>query len=183
VAVFAAAPLQTFPALWGAKYLVLAFAVRQESVGRYLWIPLALFDVATVVFGDLASRQRRAAGAPPRLLFGIATVLAAATALLRYAVTPMQGMAIMSIGIVGAGGMYTLIVADLLAHTKSDRVGRTSGYLPAAQSLAVVIASPLIGASVHASASYAPSALGLGLWTLPGAAAWLLWRTRRGDVA
>jgi hypothetical protein len=71
VAIFAVAPVFSFPQTWGAKYLVRAFAVDQGDVGDYLWFPPLVFDLVAILFGDLASRQRRAEGVPPRMLFAV----------------------------------------------------------------------------------------------------------------
>src|SRR5215212_4629012 len=77
VAIFAAAPIFGFVNGWGAKYLNHTFGVSQEHVGHYLWLPPLVFDTGAILFGDLASRQRRPEGAPPRLLFAIAVPLCA----------------------------------------------------------------------------------------------------------
>jgi hypothetical protein len=68
-----------------------------------------------------------------------------------------------------------------LANTEQSRVARTVSFLPAAQSLALIVASPLVGISVKASSSYAPIAIWLGLWTIPGALLWIAWSGRAAD--
>jgi len=176
VAVFAAAPVFSFAQTWGAKFLAKTFAVAQGDVGHYLWLPPLALDAGAVLFGDLASRQRRAAGVPPRALFAAATALAAVLAFLSVADTPWAAMAILALGTAGGGAMYTLITADLLARMPTGSVSFAGGILAGAQSVALFIANPLIGRAVDQRGSYGAIAIVLGLWALPGGLAWLLWR-------
>ncbi len=178
VAVFAAAPITGFAIAWGAKYLVRTFGVTQSDVGHYLWLPMVGFDVAAVVFGDLSSRQNRAPGEPPRLLFGIAAVLASSLTLLPLATSAWMAMGIIGIAMAGAGALYTLSSSDLLTRVPPGRVALASSVLAASQSLVLIIANPLIGLSVTHFESYAPASVALGLWVIPGCAIWLFWRPR-----
>lgn len=174
--VFAAAPIFSFAQTWGAKYLVRAFDMKQGQVGHYLWLPPLLFDAIAILFGDLASRQRRAAGAPPRMLFAIGIVFAVALAYLPFATTPWAAMVSMGISMAGGGVMYTLITADLLGRMPPTKVSFAGGIMAGAQSLALIIANPLIGRAVDHLHNYNAVAFGLSLWALPGALAWLAWR-------
>jgi MFS transporter, ACS family, hexuronate transporter len=176
IAVFAVAPVFSFPQIWGAKYLVGTFALAQGDVGHYLWLPPLMLDGGAVLFGDLASRQRRAEGAPPRMLLAVGAVLASCFALLPLATSPWQGMLILGVAGAGAGTMYTLVTSDLLARMPPGSVSFTGGILAGAQSLALIIMNPLIGRAVDRLHSYDAVGIALGLWVIPGSLAWLLWR-------
>jgi ACS family hexuronate transporter-like MFS transporter len=173
IAVFAAAPVIGFMQVWGAKYLVRTFAVTQGDVGDYLWMPPLVFDAGALLFGDLASRLRL-----PRTLFGIALFLATAIALVPLATTPWQAMAILGFAAAGAGGLYTIITADMLSRMPPGSVSFAGGLLAGGQSLALIVVNPLIGWSVGRLGSYDVATIGLGLWVLPGSMLWLLWRPR-----
>jgi ACS family hexuronate transporter-like MFS transporter len=175
-AITAAAPVIGFDYTWGAKYLVKTFHVEQRDVGGYLWLPPLVFDAAAVLFGDLASRQRRGEGVPPRLLLSVGVVLAAAPLILPLAATPWQSMAMLSAGMAGAGVMYTLVTADMLARMPPGSTSFAAGILAGSQSLALIICNPLIGRAVDAYGSYDVVCICLGLWALPGGVIWLLWR-------
>jgi ACS family hexuronate transporter-like MFS transporter len=176
VAIFAAAPIFGFVLGWGAKYLNRTFDVAQADVGGYLWLPPLAFDLGAVVFGDLASRQRREEGAPPRLLFAIAIPLAACLGGLPSAASPWEATALMGVAMAGGGGLYTLVTADLLSRMPAPSVSFASGIMAGAQSLALIIMNPLVGAAVDRLESYEGPALALGAWVLPGSLIWLLWR-------
>lgn len=177
VAIFAAAPIFGFVFAWGTLYLTRTFDVPQADVGRYLWLPPLAFDLGAVAFGDLASRQRRAEGAPPRLLFALAIPLAVAgLGLLPLATTPWEALALMGLAMAGSGGMYTLVTADLLSRVPPGSVSFAGGIMAGAQSLAMIIMNPLVGAVVDRFDSYDVPAQGLALWVLPGALLWLAWR-------
>jgi ACS family hexuronate transporter-like MFS transporter len=173
--VFAAAPVFGFAQVWGAKYLVLTFKLTQAEVGHYLWMPPLMFDLAAVLFGDLASRQRRLAGAPPRLLFAVGIVFAAALGFLSRADTPWQSMWVMGVAMAGGGIMYTLITSDMLARMPPGSVSFAGGVLAGAQSLALIIANPVIGRVIDHVHSYDTIGFGLAGWAMPGALIWLAW--------
>jgi MFS transporter, ACS family, hexuronate transporter len=177
-AIAATAPVFGFALGWGAKYLVRAFEVTQGDVGRYLWLPPLMFDAGAIGFGDLASRLRRAPGAPPRLLFTVALVLASMLAALPLATSPWQAVLIIGVAMAGGGAIYTLANADLLGRVPRESVSFAAGTVAGAQSLALVIVNPLIGASVDARGTYTVAVVAIALWTLPGGIAWLLIRPR-----
>jgi MFS family permease len=173
-AIFSAAPLVGFAQGWGAKYLQLTFDIKQGAVGHYLWLPPLAFDLGAIGFGDLAARLRGGV----RALFGFAMLLGAALVLLPLAGTPWQAMAIAAVTLAGAGGLYTLTTSDLLSRSSAQTVSFTGGVIAGAQSLALIIMSPIIGASVEATGSYTNAAITLGVWVVPGSLIWLVWRPR-----
>ncbi len=177
-AILAVAPVFALGLSWGAKYLARTFDVAQEDVGHYLWMPPLLFDAAAVLAGDLASRQVRAPGAPPRLLFGAGIVLTLVICLLPIATTPWQAMTFMGVAMAGGGIVYTLTLADALARVPPGAVSFAGGTVASAQSVAQIIANPLIGASVDATHSYDIAALVLAAWVLPGCLVWMLVKPR-----
>ncbi|HET9482659.1 MAG TPA: hypothetical protein VFO79_01775, partial [Xanthomonadales bacterium] len=177
-AIFAAAPIFGFALGWGAKYLHRTFGTPQAEVGHYLWLPPLMFDAGAILFGDLASRQQRAPGQPPRLLYAIAIPIAASLALLPYATSEWTAMVVVGAAMAGGGGLYTLTTADLLARVPAGSVSFAGGLMAGAQSLALVIVNPLIGWSVDTHGNYDLVAWTLGAWAIPGSIIWLAWRPR-----
>jgi hypothetical protein len=173
--VIAAAPVFSFSQIWGAKYLVRTFGLEQGDVGNYLWLPPVLFDLGAVLFGDRASRQRRPEGAPPRGLYAIGIVLAVVLGTLPLAATPWQSMWIMGIAMGGSGALYTLITSDLLGRMPAGSVSFAGGVMACAQSMALIISSPLIGRAVDKLGDYDAIGIALAIWVIPGSLIWLLW--------
>ena len=172
----AAAPIFGFALGWGAKYLHRTFGVAQAEVGHYLWLPPLAFDAGAILIGDLASRQRRPHGAPPRLLFASSIGPAASLALLPLAETPWHAVALLGTAMAGGGALYTLITSDLLARMPAGSVSFASGIMAGAQSLALIVLNPLIGLAVDHTQSYAGVTVAVGLWAIPGSLIWLAWR-------
>lgn len=175
-AIVAAAPVFGFPQAWGSKYLVRTFGLTQGDVGHYLWLPPLFFDAGAILFGDLASRQRRAEGVPPRALYGVGVVLASCIAVVPLAATPWQAMIITGVSVAGCGAMYTLPTADLLARMPPGSVALAGGIMACAQSLVFTIGNPIIGRAVDRLGDYDSICVAIGMWAIPGAVIWLLWR-------
>lgn len=171
--IVAAAPVLGFVQSWGSKYLVRTFQLEQGQVGHYLWLPPLMYDVFAVGFGDLASRRRRATETSPRLLYTIAMALAASMALIPYADSAWTAMVIFGFTMGGGGALYTLVTSDLLAKMPAGSVSFAGGILAGAQSLAFVIANPLIGRAVDRLHSYDDVTRVLGAWVIPGSLLWL----------
>ena len=177
--VVASAPAISFVILWSSKFLVRTYGLSPVDVGRYLWIPPLCYDLGSVLFGDLSSRRARRNsfdGSPDRGLVAVAAGLTACIALMPRMATPAGAMAVASLGLVGGAGLYALLTNDLFARVAPTHVSTGGGFCAMAQSLAIIVAMPLVGASVQAQGNYRRAALYLGLWALPGAAAWILWR-------
>lgn len=175
-AIFAVAPLFGIALAWGAKYLHATFGIQQADVGHYLWLPPLVFDVAAILFGHLASKQQRAAGAPPRTLFAIGMLLAASLVLLPWMTDPWHAVYLVGIAMAGGGIVYTLATADMLQRMPVGSVSFAAGAMAGSQSLALIIVNPIIGALVDHYGDYDVAAMAVGAWALPGCLAWLLWR-------
>lgn len=171
--VFASAPTIAFVLLWGSKFLVKTYGLTQSQVGHYLWLPPLFFDLGAVLFGDLASRRKD--GATPRLLLAMAMLLSLAIVFAPRATTPWGGIGIAGVALMGGGGLFALLTSDMLARVPSSAVSLAGGCTAAAQSLAYIIANPLIGRTVQKTGSYSLALTALAIWTIPGCIAWLLW--------
>jgi ACS family hexuronate transporter-like MFS transporter len=183
LAIFAIAPVSGFILTWGAKYLQAAFGVEQGDIGDYLWLPPIALDVGALGFGDLLARLHR-----PRELFVLALLLGTGIALLPMAGTPWQAVAVFALGMAGTGGMYTIATSQLLTAVPAEQVSFAGGTVAMAQSIALIIATPIMGALVDRGQHLPPTAhdlgsvaTGLGVWVLPGATAWILWRNRKPE--
>ncbi len=175
-AIFAVAPIFGIALAWGAKYLNKTFDIAQADVGRYLWLPPVVFDIAAVAFGHLASKQHRPSGAPPRALFAIGMLLAASLVLLPSMTDPWHAVYLVGISMAGGGIVYTLATADLLQRMPAGSVSFAAGAMAGAQSLALIIVNPIIGTLVDHYRDYDVAAVAVGAWALPGCLAWLVWR-------
>ena len=175
VAIFAIAPVNGFVQTWGAKYLKATHDIDQRDVGGYLWLPPLALAIGALSFGDLASRWRRAHGTSPRALYAIATAHGASLAHAPIADTPWQAIAIAAVASFGGGALYTLATSELLAQVSASVVALAGGTLAGAQSLAHIIAYPLVGRAVDHWHGYGAVTVVLGAWVLPGSIAWISW--------
>lgn len=177
-AIFAVAPIFGVALIWGPLYLAETFEVEQADIGDYLWLPPIVFDLAAILFGHLASKQDRPAGAPPRMLFAIGMVLAATLVLLPWMATTWNAVLLIGISMAGGGIVYTLATADLLQRMPPGSVSFAAGAMAAAQSLSLIIVNPLIGAAFDHYQDFDVASMAIGAWALPGCLVWLLWRVR-----
>ncbi|HEY5923288.1 MAG TPA: MFS transporter [Kofleriaceae bacterium] len=180
-AIFAVAPIFGVALAWGAVYLDKTFHIKQADIGNYLWLPPIVFDVAAILFGHLASKQHRAEGAPPRMLFAVGMLLATTLVLLPWMGSAWNAVYLVSLAMAGGGIVYTLATADMLQHMPSGSVSLAAGLMAGSQSLALIIVNPLIGASVDHFGDFDVASIAVGLWVVPGCLVWLLWRVPRGQ--
>ncbi len=179
VVVIAAAPAIAFVLLWGAKYLVRDYGLAQSDVGRYLWLPPLFFDLGALAFGDLASRRalrRGLDGTPDRALVGVAAVMAAMVGFMHQPSGPWGTMLIAAVAMAGGGALFALVTSDMLARVPPGAVSTAGGVAAAAQSLAYIVANPLIGRAVQHDGHYRAVVVALGAWVVPGCVAWVLWK-------
>ncbi len=176
VAVLFTSPLMALCFLWAAKILVLRAHVAPLSVGKYLWIPPVLFDLASIAFGALSSRRHRrgVVQSSPKALFAVAATLAVVGSIaIGRCTTPWTFVAAVSVAIAGGGAMFAMLTEDMLSRVSASRVSTASGITAASQSIAYVIANPLIGYARERTTD-ANITLVLGLLVIPGALVWLL---------
>ncbi|GAC1530134.1 MAG: MFS transporter [Polyangiales bacterium] len=181
LAVAATAPAIGLVMMWGAKYLERHHGVPQAQMGRYLFVPPLFYDLGSILAGDLASRRARKRDdprAPDRLLFLGSAALALTMILGTGAQSPSTLVVWFCVALAGYGAMFALLTADLMMRVPSSAVSTVGGLTAAAQSLALIVSSIVIGREVQSSLSFTGVVLGVSLWTVPGAAAWLLWSPR-----
>lgn len=165
---------------WSAKYMVRVWHVTQAGVAAYIWLPPLMFDLGSVAFGDLAARLARhrsnaRGGTHPLLVAASATLAVGGTLAMTVATSPWMAMGFAGVAMFGGGGTYAMITADMLARIPAHGVSTAGGWCASAQSLAFVGAHLLIGRGVDAYGGYREVLVGLALWVVPGALAWLAW--------
>jgi ACS family hexuronate transporter-like MFS transporter len=173
ILILAAAPAITMVQAWGAKYLVHDHGLTQGEVGMYLWFPPVVFDLGSILFGDLAARRRRAGNDDTRMLIAVAALLEVALAAMPFASGPVGAMALAGIALAGGGGLFALGTAEVLARVPPSAVARAGGISAAAQSVAQIVFNPAVGFAVDSLGSYQLILIATGLWVLPGAAFWI----------
>ncbi len=178
IGILATAPVIGFSLAWGAKYLNTTFAVNQEDVGHYLWLPPLLFDIGAILFGDLAQRIPRRPGTAPRGLYAIAMLCVTAMIAVPLAETPWMAIAILAVANFGSGALYALTAADTYLRVPPGSVSLAGGLIACAQSVALIIMGPLVGAVVKNYGHYDGVSIGVGLWVIPGALIWIVWNPR-----
>ena len=174
--VAAAAPITLVMLIWAAKYLVAEHGVPQRHLGQYLFLPALFFGLGSLVFGELRARstKTRASARPPRALVAQAMLLCSIFALVPFMVGPGACIAVSSVAMLGAGGLYTLATSDMLAHTPRQSVPSTTGITTFVQSLIYIAASPIIGKCVEYFGNYDWVMICSGLWVLPFTIIWLV---------
>jgi NADH:ubiquinone oxidoreductase subunit H len=133
-----------------------------------------------VAFGALASRADRRAGeiVSHVSLVGAAAVLSSSMAIVPFVHAPGLACLLTAACLAGGGGIFALLTADMLARVSPSVVSTAGGLTAAAQSLAYIVANPLVGRAVDATHSYAAVLLVLGLLVPPAVIAWALWPMR-----
>lgn len=186
--VVALSPMFAFGFLWGAKLLDRAFHVPQDEVDRFLWLPPLLFDLGSVAFGALAARwasgrprarDARERASAPRTATPVALValaLALAVGATPLAADPWQLTVLLGVAMAGGGGLFAILTADMITRVGARSAATAGGITAAAQSLAYIVANPLIGRGVDAFGSYDLVLVALSAWMVPGALVWLATR-------
>jgi hypothetical protein len=176
------APAVMFVLIWFPQFLERTFSVHENDIGKYAWMPPLFFDAGAVAFGAVASRRQRNEKSPKKQgisshadLVVVAGILAATLALLPYAQTPWRAVAIASASLAGGGALFARLTADMIARVDAAHVSTAGGITAAAQSLAYVIANPLVGSSVDHTKSFSTAAIVIGCLVLPGAIVWAMW--------
>jgi ACS family hexuronate transporter-like MFS transporter len=176
VLVIASAPMVGFVLNWLPKYLVAERHLTQAVLGKYVWLPMLCFDLGAVGFGALASRREKGLDhASHNDLVALAGLAASSVAAMPFAPGPWSAVFAASLAMIGGGGVFALVTGDMLSRVSPSRVSMAGGMTAAAQSLAYVVANPLVGAAVQRTHSYTGAVTTLGAVVLPGAVAWMMW--------
>ena len=187
VMVVFAAPSIMFGLNWSSQYLADTFALSQTSLAQYIWLPSAGFDLGAIAFGALASRaDRRAPPGEKRshvALMACAALLASSMTVMPLVHGPWLAMALTASCLAGGGGIFALLTSDMLARVHPAHVSAAGGLTAAAQSLAYIVANPLVGRAVDKSHSYGAVLLVLGAMGLPAMVAWALWPVARSPFS
>lgn len=183
--VLAGSPACAFFFLWSSLYLHDAHGVSQGDVGDYLWLPPLLLDLGAVAFGFLAGRHAAEHGAErsPLALATIAALLTGAIAAVPLAPDATSATLLFGVAMAGAGGLSAILTADVMAGVGPGLAASAGGITAAAQSVAYVIASPLIGRAVEATGHYDLALVALGAWLVPGTVVWIALRPRPGSIS
>jgi len=174
VLVIASAPAIMLVLNWGPQLLETQLGVPQRGQARYLWIPPLAFDAGAVVFGALAShRDRSRRGIVDLLILG--ALLEACLAFVAWTTAPAAGVALCALSMAGGGALYALAAGDVFAHLGIERAGVAGGLCAAAQSIAHIVAAPLVGKVLDRTHTYRDVLVVLGAIAIPGALAWTVW--------
>ncbi|UQA54779.1 MFS transporter [Polyangium aurulentum] len=176
--ILASAPAIGFLLNWGAKYLDAVHHLDLDHSKKYLVLVPLFFDLGSLGFGHVASVRARGGkrgSGPDRLVFAVAAVFMLALAGVPFARTPLQAMLLAGIGGAGGAGLFALSTADMLARVPPEAVGTASSVGACAQSIAYIVASPLLGKLLDVSGGYTLPFLALAAWILPGCVAWIVW--------
>jgi len=176
--IVASAPAIAFLLNWGAKYLDAVHHLTLKQAQGYLILVPLFFDIGSIGFGHVASVRARAgkrSGQPDRLVFAVAVALTMMVAAVPLARTPLEAMLLAGVGGAGGAGLFALATADMLARVPPEAVGTASSVGACAQSIAYIIASPLLGKLLDVSGGYTLPFLVLGAWVVPGCVGWLFW--------
>ncbi|MBX3204275.1 MAG: MFS transporter [Labilithrix sp.] len=186
VAIVGSAPLLMFVLNWTAKYLVDAWQLPREDVGTFLVAPPLLFDLGAIGFGALASARRDPGPAGPTqsaLLF-FAMLLAASLAFVPLTGSPAAAIALFAVSACGGGGLYVLVTNDMLSRVPVERTSAAGGMTAAAQSLAHVVAAPLVGWTIDRTHGHDLALVALGLVVVPTTLAFIAWPgVRRAEAS
>lgn len=177
VAIVGSAPAIMFVLNWTSQYLVEHWHFRKEDVGNHLVVAPIVFDLGAVGFGWLASRREGDSTLPRthRDLFAVAALLAATLALAPLAGDANTAIALFAMSAAGGGGIYVLVTADMLSRVPIDKTSSAGGMTAAAQSLAHIVAAPLLGRAIDRTHGYSEVLVALGLLVLPTTLAFVLW--------
>ncbi len=180
VAVIGSAPLILFALNWSSQYLVERWSLARTEIGGHLMVPPLLFDAGAIGFGWIASarekkRASKVAVQTHRDLLLVAALFGASLALAPLAPSPTLAIGLFSLSVCGGGGIYVLVTADMLSRVPADRTSSAAGMTAAAQSLAHVVASPLIGMVIDHTHGYSSVLIAIGCFVVPTTLAFAFW--------
>ena len=187
VAVVGSAPLLMFVLNFTPQYLVEHWHLPRLGTRWLLMVAPLMFDVGAVGFGWWASTRERRSGTGTgtgerKTHVDLFLVAAAMAALLVFApLAPSARVAVMIFGVAaaGGGGIYVLATADMLGRVPLRSTSSAGGMTAAAQSLAHIVASPLVGMAIDRTHGYSSTLIALGLAVIPTSLAFVLWPSMR----
>jgi ACS family hexuronate transporter-like MFS transporter len=172
--VVASAPAIMVVLNWGPQLLETQLGVPQRHQAKYVWGPPLAFDAGAVFFGWLASqRDRTGRSITELILFG--ALLEGTLAFVAWTHDPVVGIVLCGASMAGGGALYALAAGDLFKRIGLRRAGAAGGMAAAAQSLAHIIAAPIVGLVLDRTHTYHDVLLVLGAMAVPGALAFVLW--------
>jgi ACS family hexuronate transporter-like MFS transporter len=177
ILVIASAPAIMLVLNWGPQLLETQLGVAQRAQAKYVWAPPLAFDAGAVIFGLLASRRDRT-GASIAALVLFAALLEGTLAFAAWTHDPIVGIALCATSMAGGGALYALAAGDLFKRIGLRRAGASGGMAAAAQSLAHIVAAPLVGRVLDRTHTYHDVLLVLGAMAVPGALVFVLWPVR-----
>jgi len=177
VLVVTSAPAIMLVLNWGPQLLESQLGVPQLEQAKYVWAPPLAFDAGAVAFGALASRRDRIGGRWTDLVF-LAALLEGTLAFVAGTRNPVIGILLCSTSMAGGGGLYALAAADLFRQIGLARAGASGGLAAAAQSLAYIVAAPIVGKVLDRTHTYHDVLVTLGAIAIPGALAWSAWPSK-----
>jgi MFS transporter, ACS family, hexuronate transporter len=178
VAVVGSAPLLMFVLNFTPQYLVERWNLPRLGTRWLLVVAPLMFDIGAVGFGWWASRREKTGAGDGDThidLFLGASVMAASLVLAPLAPSPTIAVWIFGVAACGGGGIYVLATADMLRRVPLGSTSSAGGMTAAAQSLAHIIASPLVGMAIDRTHGYGAALVGLGLAVIPTSLAFALW--------
>jgi len=174
VLVIASAPAIMLVLNWGPQLLETQLGVAQRHQAKYVWAPPLAFDAGAVIFGALASRRDRTGRSIVALVL-FAALLEGTLAFAAWTHDPIVGIALCGASMAGGGALYALAAADLFKRIGLRRAGAAGGMAAAAQSLAHIVAAPLVGKVLDKTHTYHDVLIILGALAVPGALAFVVW--------
>jgi len=177
VLIVTSAPAFMFGMSWFPLYLAGTHRISQAHLGAYVWVPPLLFDFGAIGFGAIATHVRSARG--PRALVAVSGLLVATLAVVPAAdaagAGPWVATTLVATALAGVGALFSVVTGDMIARVDPARVSRVTGLAAAAQSLAHIVAGPVVGRAVDRAHGYAGVLPVLGLLAIPGAILWITW--------
>jgi ACS family hexuronate transporter-like MFS transporter len=173
--VFASAPVLMFVFVWLPQFLEVGRHVPRNALARYVWLPPVMADIGMVGAGWITDR---AAGSSPqnaraKVALG-AGALAASMALAPLVRGASASAMIVGVAAMGAGALYTILTADMMARVDPGHVSTAGGLTAAAQSLSYVVLSPMVGRWVDRFGSFDGPLVLFGVVAPLGALGWSL---------
>lgn len=183
VLIVCAAPAIMFVLIFFPQLVEKAFGISEDHIAHYAWLPPVFFDLGAVVFGGIASRRdptptRALVRSQPELI-AVAALCVSALAFSPLVHGPWAATLVCSVALVGGGAINARVTADMVARIDPAHVSTAGGICAAAQSLAYIVAAPLVGRSYDHTRSFSHALVVVGCIVLPGALAWILWPVSR----